>query len=56
METATQRRVPEDLNLQLHCCENLKTRNNNNNNNNDNNIEKVSKTAIHALYIKNRTC
>jgi hypothetical protein len=50
MNTATQRRVPEHLNLQLPCCENLQTRNNkNNNSSNNNNIAAAAKVAIHAL-------
>jgi hypothetical protein len=46
MNRATQRRVPQHLNLQLHCRENLQTRNNKNNNNN---IAAGAKVAIHAL-------
>jgi len=53
MNTATQRRVPENLNLQLHCCENLKTLDDDDD---DINIAEVSKAAIHALCIKNRSC
>jgi hypothetical protein len=55
MKAATQRRVPEELHLQLHCFGNLKTRNNNNDDDDDN-IAEVSKAAVYALCIKERGC